>query len=148
MARLHTRPKRRGTTVVEFAFIAIVFFMFLFGVVEYVRLTMMVQLLNNAAREGARTAVVSQSTMTTAQIQSVVTNALAGQSSQLQSITVQVYQINPATMANVGSWNNTTFGQAIAVQVNATYAPMLPSLLRMGSTMPLQAQAVMYSEGD
>ena len=146
----HTQAGRRrtATTTVEFAFISIVLFMFLFGVLEYGRLIMTLQLMNNAAREGARAAVVGQSTMTTAQVQTVVTNFLAGQSAQLSGLNIQVYQIDPSTGNNLGPWNSAGFGQAIAVQVNGTYSPILPSFLLMGSSMPLQALSVMYSEAD
>ncbi len=141
------RRLRAGTTLVEFAFVAILFFLFLFGVVEYGRFVMMVQLMNDAAREGARSAVVGQSTMTTAQIQGVVESYLSGQDVQVQGLSIQVYQIDPATGNNLGAWSNAGFGQAIAVQVNGTYNPMLPSFLQMTS-VPLQARAVMYSEAD
>lgn len=133
--------------MVEFAFVAIVFFLLLFGVVEYGRFVMMLQLMNDAAREGARSAVVGQSTMTTAQIQGVVKSYLAGQDVQVQGLNIQVYQIDPVTGNNLGTWSSAGFGQAIAVQVNGTYKPMLPSFLHMTS-VPLQARAVMYSEAD
>jgi Flp pilus assembly protein TadG len=134
--------------VVEFAFVASLLFLFLFGVVEYVRLAMVLQLMNNAAREGARAAVVNQSTMSTAQIQNVVTNYLAGQGSQLNSLNIQVYWVDPSTGNNLGSWTSAGFGQAIAVQVNGNFTPLLPTFLHMGTNMPLQARAVMYSEAD
>jgi Flp pilus assembly protein TadG len=140
--------RRKATTVVEFACVASLLFLFLFGVVEYVRLTMVLQLMNNAAREGARAAVVNQSTLTTAQIQNVVTNYLAGESSQLNSLNVQVYWIDPSTGTNLGSWTSAGFGQAIAVQVNGNFTPLLPTFLHMGTSMSLQARAVMYSEAD
>lgn len=147
MSKLRAR-RRSGTTMVEFVFIALVFFMFLFGVLEYGRFVMVMQLTNNAAREGARAAVVGQSTMSTAQVQSLVTNYLAGQNVQLQGLNIQVYQIDPVTGNNIGSWTNASFGQAIAVQVNGTYHPLLPSFLFMGNSLPLQARSVMYSEAD
>jgi Flp pilus assembly protein TadG len=143
MSRLRARRRRKGTTMVEFVVIAIVFFLFLFGVLEYGRFVMVVQLMNNAAREGARAAVVGQSTMTTAQVQSLVTGYLEGQNVQLQNLNIQVYEIDPATGNNIGSWSNASFGQAIAVQVNGTYDPLLPSFLFMGNSLSLQARSVM-----
>ncbi len=148
MKNYRRMQRRKATTMVEFAFIAVVFFMFLFGVLEYGRLVMTLQLMNNAAREGARAAVVGQSTLTTAQVDSIVTNYLAGQSVQLSGMTVQVYEVDPSTGNNVGTWTNAGFGQAIAVQINGTYSPTLPSFLQMVGSLPLQARAVMYSEAD
>ena len=137
-----------ATTMIEFAFVSIVFFMFLFGVVEYGRFAMVIQLMNNAAREGARSAVVGQTTLTTAQVQSIVTNYLAGQSVQLKNLNIQVYQIDPATGNNLGAWSSAGFGQAIAVEIDGTYNPMLPSFLFIGNSFPLRGRAVMYSEAD
>lgn len=148
MMSVRLRERRTAAALIEFAFIAIVFFMFLFGVVEYGRLVMMIQLLNNAAREGARAAVVGQSSLTTAQVQNLVTNYLAGQNGQLQSMSIQVYQIDPSTGNNLGVWTSASFGQAIAVEIDCTYSPMLPSFLLMGNTFPLRSRAVMYSEAD
>jgi len=148
MMNLQPRGRRTAAVLIEFSFIAIVFFMFLFGVVEYGRLAMMIQLLNNAAREGARAAVVGQSSLTTAQVQNVVTNYLAGQNGQLQSMNIQVYQIDPSTGNNLGAWTSASFGQAIAVEIDATYSPMLPSFLLMGNSFSLRGRSVMYSEAD
>jgi Flp pilus assembly protein TadG len=146
---IQTRPgSRSATTTVEFAFVAIVFFLLVFGVIEYGRFVMVLQLMNNAAREGARSAIVNQSTMTTAQIQSEVTSYLAGQGVQLQGLNIQVYQIDPVTGNNLGAWTGAGFGQAIAVQINGTYSPILPRFLFLGASLPLQARAVMYSEAD
>lgn len=148
MASLRPSGRRMATTLIEFTFVAIVFFLFLFGVVEYGRLVMMIQLMNNAAREGARTAVVGQSSMTTAQVQSVVSNYLAGQDAHLQNVSIQVYQIDPSTGNNLGAWTSAAFGQAIAVEIDGTYHPMLPSFLLLGNTFSLRGRAVMYSEAD
>jgi Flp pilus assembly protein TadG len=122
--------------------------MFLFGIVEYCRFIMVLQLVNNAAREGARAAVVNQSTMTTTQLQGVVMSYLAGQDVQLQSLSIQAYQVDPATGNNLGSWTSAGFGQAIAVQVQGTYKPLLPSFLFMPSGVTVQGTAIMYSEAD
>jgi Flp pilus assembly protein TadG len=150
MSTVRAGRKRKGTTTVEFAFIVAVFFLFMFGVMEYARLLMTIELVNNAAREGARSAVVSQSTLTTAQIQTIVTNSLGGETTQLSNLNIQVYQVNPANGSNVGAWPGATFGQPIAVQVTATYSPLLPSptFLHVGSTIPIQSTVVMYSEAD
>ena len=53
------RIRRRGAAVVEFAVVAPVFFLLVFGMIEYGRMVMVQQVLTNASREGARLAVVS-----------------------------------------------------------------------------------------
>jgi hypothetical protein len=56
--RLHRSDRRGGATTVEFAFIAILLFMLLFGIFEYGRFLFIHHLASNAAREGVRFAVV------------------------------------------------------------------------------------------
>jgi Flp pilus assembly protein TadG len=53
---------RRGSAVVEFAVVAPVFFLFIFGMIEYGRMVMVQQILTNAAREGARVGILDNST--------------------------------------------------------------------------------------
>src|SRR5690606_32800631 len=51
------RRNRRGASAVEFALVAPIFVLFVFGMVEYGRMVMVQQVLTNASREGARRAV-------------------------------------------------------------------------------------------
>lgn len=55
-----TGPSRRsrGQALVEFAFVVPIFLLLLFGIIEFGRYVYTVQILNNAAREGARYAIV------------------------------------------------------------------------------------------
>jgi Flp pilus assembly protein TadG len=50
--------RRRGATTVEFAFVALLLFMMLFGIFEYGRFLFVFHTANNAARDAARFAVV------------------------------------------------------------------------------------------
>jgi len=50
--------RSRGQALVEFAFVAPIFFLLLFGIIDFGRYVYYVQILNNAAREGARYAIV------------------------------------------------------------------------------------------
>ena len=54
-------PARRGMTTVETALVLTVFCMLLFGVFEYTRFLFVLQVTNNAARDGARYAAVNVS---------------------------------------------------------------------------------------
>lgn len=54
--------QRRGAAVVEFALVVPLFFMLVFGIVEFGQALMVSQLLNSAAREGARVAITPGST--------------------------------------------------------------------------------------
>jgi hypothetical protein len=52
------RGRSRGQTLVEFALVAPLFFLLLFSIIEFGRVVYYSQVLNNAAREGARYAIV------------------------------------------------------------------------------------------
>jgi Flp pilus assembly protein TadG len=56
--RRNGSPRSRGQALVEFAFVAPLFFLLLFAIVDFGRYVYYVQILNNAAREGARYAIV------------------------------------------------------------------------------------------
>jgi Flp pilus assembly protein TadG len=53
------RHRSRGQALVEFAFVAPIFLLLLFAVIDFGRYVYYVQILNNAAREGARYAIVN-----------------------------------------------------------------------------------------
>ncbi len=50
------RRNRRGTAAVEFALVAPVFFLLVFGMIEYGRMVMVQQVITNASREGRASA--------------------------------------------------------------------------------------------
>jgi Flp pilus assembly protein TadG len=56
------QKKRRGAVIVEMALTLPIFFMVVLGIVEFGRAMMVSQLLTNAAREGARLAILSGNT--------------------------------------------------------------------------------------
>jgi len=151
---MQSQPNRarasRGAAVVETALILNVLLLGLLGVFEYGRIVMLRQLMFNAAREGARLAIVGTAAdpeATTAQIQQTVTSYLAGQS--LSNMSVQVYQANPTTGANIGAWNTTPYGGAIAVEIDGTYTPLIPSTFGIvPNPMPMKAVSMMLSEAN
>jgi len=69
------RSERRGQTLVEFALILPVFVLILVGIVDLGRAVYAYHTINNAAREGARQAIVDQ---TTAHIQERAAQQAAG----------------------------------------------------------------------
>src|ERR671918_2617172 len=61
MMRLRGRRKpSRGQTLVEFALIIPLFVLLLFGILDFGRAVLAYNSISNAAREGARTAIVNQ----------------------------------------------------------------------------------------
>lgn len=64
------RNNRQGAAAVEFAFVAVILFLLIFGIIEFARILWMHQQLVHAAREGARRGVLPNSTQ--AEVQQVV----------------------------------------------------------------------------
>lgn len=54
----NSNPRTRGQALAEFALVAPIFFLVLFSIIDFGRYVYYVQILNNAAREGARYAIV------------------------------------------------------------------------------------------
>jgi Flp pilus assembly protein TadG len=115
------RRRRTGAAAVEFAFVVSIFLMVTFGILEYCRYFFAMDVLNNAAREGARYAVVNTNNgVTLYDVQNYVNNYLAGVGAgQLKNFTVngnngtigtagvaniQCYRVNPATSAPASTW--------------------------------------------
>lgn len=140
--------RRRGAYLVEFAFVAVIFFMILFGIIEYGRIIMVRQVMDNATREGARYAVVHTNDKVTSDIQTKVRNSMAGLDGQLQNLNIQVFMIDPATGTNLGAWTDASFGGGVAVQINGDLRPILPTLFFLPNPIPMQSRTVMYSEAN
>lgn len=148
------RRARRGGAVVETALVLPFVLLFLFGIMEYGRYILALQIFTNAAREGCRYAVthtqpVTIAGVTTGNSTSDVTNTinafLGGQ--QLSSQAMQVY-LSDSKGNNLGAWNNAQPGQFICVKITGNYTVMLPSLLSMPNTIPVTAESVMICEGN
>ena len=58
LGRVTVRRREKGQALVEFSLVALIFFTVLFGLIEGARLIYTNNMLNNAAREGARTGSV------------------------------------------------------------------------------------------
>ena len=145
------RPRtrlRRGATTVETAAVAAVFLLFLFGILEYCRFIYVQQVVNNAAREGARYAIVNttDSSLIT-DTQSRVQSYMGGLDKTLQNYSCQVYAAD-SNGNNIGSPLNVAFGQYICVQVQLTYSPIVPSLLFLNNSMTISSKCCMGSEAN
>jgi Flp pilus assembly protein TadG len=140
-----TRP---GTTTVELALVLSVFLLVLFGVFEYGRFIFLRQMTTQAAREGARYAVVnSQEATLDADTLAYVKAKMSGWDKKTSFYQCQIYMADEAG-AKIGAAGDAQFGQYIAVQVDYDYAPVLPSFLFLGSTMRITSKALMYSEAN
>jgi Flp pilus assembly protein TadG len=123
------RPQRPGAALVETAFIAIFLFLFMFAIFEFGRYMMTRQLIENAARSGARTAVTEATSyitqaVATADVTSAVSQNLANLN--MQNLNVQVYQADN-NGNNIGTWTLAQFGGNIVVQIDADLPLMFPT---------------------
>src|SRR4051794_25329721 len=78
VAAARAASPRRGASAVEFALVAIIFLMFFFGILEVSRLLFVRNMMDNAAREGARFAVVTSGFSSTSQVQTYTDNYMIG----------------------------------------------------------------------
>jgi Flp pilus assembly protein TadG len=147
--------QRPGATVVETAVVLSVALLLTFAIYEYGRYFMLSQLVNNAAREGARQAVANTNSQNTAMIQNTVMQYLANQNfsdgtDALAASDVIVQQVNPATLQPTSdpNWYDAPFGSAIMVQVNAKFNPIFPTFGFLPSTITVKGTAVMLSEAN
>ena len=143
-------PRRWGRTAVETAIVIKIVLVLLLAIFEYGRLIMMNNLIDNAAREGARMVIVNPAAttpLTTAKIQAAVTTYLAGQN--VQNLVILVYQADSTTGANIGAWNTAPVGADIAVQVDFDYIPIVPvNFGILPSTFHRTSKALMLTEAN
>jgi len=113
------KNRRRGATAVETALVLIPTVMFMFGVFEYGRLVMDWNVLNNAAREGCRYAVVNNTASTiNTDVTNVVTTRLGREVSSFSGLSVTVSGTHGGVSTTV---NNLVAGDLISVTVSGTY---------------------------
>ncbi len=152
--RRRNRRHRRGGAAVEAALVLPMIVMFLFGIMEYGRYIMTLQVMTNAAREGARFALAHTQPVTvdgttygnaTSDVSAVIDKALAGQA--LEGQTVQIYA-SDSLGNNIGSWNNAEAGDLVCVRITGNYKSIVTSLLHLSPTIPVSVQSAMRSESN
>ncbi|MHC4400368.1 MAG: TadE/TadG family type IV pilus assembly protein [Planctomycetota bacterium] len=128
------RRNRRGAAAVEFAIVAPVFFLLVFGMIEFGRMVMVQQVITNGSREGARLAVLDGTTT------GEVVTAVAGylESSAVAGASVSVSPDPPSTAG---------FGEPVSVVVSIPFDQVswLPSPMFLGGRT-LTATTVMRRE--
>jgi Flp pilus assembly protein TadG len=145
--------RRPAATLVETAMVISIFLMVLFGIFEYGRFVMTRQLMENAAREGARWAIANTYNGTTAQLRDVVDARLGVARNQLvgytkaTAISAYAADINGNAIAGK-AWNDAAFGENVVVEVVGQYAPVLPNLLRLNTSFTVRSKAIMMSEAN
>jgi Flp pilus assembly protein TadG len=140
--------------VVEAALVLFVAFLFLFGIFEYSRLFMTLNVVENAARAGARHACVQFTAnrssgdlaAITQEIEDLTIDVMGGVDGQLEGIQIEVLRLDPETGDDGGPWNTARFSEPVAVRVTGNYRPAVR--LFMPETIPIRIQAFMASEAN
>jgi Flp pilus assembly protein TadG len=130
------RKDRQGAAVVEFAVVAPVLVLLVFGMVEFGRMVMVQQVLTNAAREGARVGVLDDSTV--ADVQTTVNNYLAGGGVKGATVTVSP---NPLSSAGYGAPVTVTVSVPFS-QVSWLPSPMFLKTTTMSASTAMRRESV------
>ncbi len=117
----------------EFAIVAPLLFMLVFGILEFGRMIMVQQILTNASREGARRAIIEDVTGT--EVETLVSDYLSAASVEGATVTIEPLDLNLG------------FGDPVTVTVEVPFADVSwggSAWFLGGST--LQASTVMHGE--
>ena len=146
---------RRGAAVVETVFTLPLMLLFVWGIFEYSRYVMMLQVVNNAAREACRYAVMHTNPVVLdgvtygnadTDVTNLATNCLGGLA--LTSQAISVYGSDAQGNSNGVTWQNTQAGQWIAVKITGNFKTLLPTFLHMPASFSVTAESVMRSEAN
>jgi Flp pilus assembly protein TadG len=130
-----SRPRQRGgAAAVEFAFVAPVLFMLVFGMIEFGRMVMVQQVLTNASREGCRVGILDGSS--SSDVTTTVNNYLTSANINTATIT-----IDPADPSSAGAGDSVT----VTVSVDFEDVTWLPTAWFLGN-QTLTAATVMRRE--
>ncbi len=132
-----SRSNRKGVAAVEFAVIAPLFFLLVFGMIEFGRAIMVQQIITNASREGARLAVLDGSTGT--EVKTAVVNYM-----QRAAITITPDRVTvtPTEPKDAG------YGDPVTVNVSVPFSQVswLPTPWFISGGKNLSAETVMRRE--
>ncbi len=126
----------RASATVEFAMVLPILMLFLFGIIEFGRVLSVQHLLNTAAREGARTAVLpgADNAAVIAKINDVLSGA---------GMAYDALQLTPADVSSAGRNDPVT----VRVQVNYETVAWVGGIVPGFSGTQLQGVVVMRKEG-
>jgi Flp pilus assembly protein TadG len=134
------RRQRRGAAAVEFAIVAPVFFLLVFGMIEYGRMVMVEQVLTNASREGARIGVLDPPTgQTSLPLVTSTINTYLAAAGITNGVTISTTPTEPSTA---------TYGQSVTVKVSVPFSNVswLPTSMFGNGSKILSASTVMRRE--
>lgn len=111
---------RAGQAMVEFALVVPIFLLLVIGVIEFGRAWNLQQTITDAAREGARRAVVFDPTLTVAEVQTAVRAKIQAAGFDSTQATI-VWQDCTAACTALADFNALNRGDVLNVQVRMPY---------------------------
>jgi Flp pilus assembly protein TadG len=114
MFKRNPRLRRDGVAAVEFAFVAPIFFLLVFAIIELGRMMMVQQSLTNAAREGCRKAVLATTT-NSSDVETAVRK-------YLQSVMSNASDSGAVRVTVPPGMSTATSGSSLTVAVEVDYA--------------------------
>lgn len=145
-SRLQRSGHRRGQSLVEFALIIPIFLLVMFGILDLGRAVYASSTLNNAAREGARAAVVDQ---TVAHIQEVAVAQAVGLGIELADVTIdwRLPQAPDTPNSCAGALGTLDSSSCTAiVQVDYTYTAATPLIGNIVGVIDMTGESRMIVE--
>ena len=146
LLRNHT-SRRSGATLVEFAAVCVVLTMIVFGIVEYCLIVYTTNIVENAAREGSRYAVVNVTDTTMVQdTKDLVKSYMFNLDTKMTAYNCDVYRAD-ANGNYAGVATDAKFGEYVCVEVKLDYVPMTPGLLYL-KKFTIRSKSSMGSEAN
>ena len=146
LVRTRRAARCQGAAAIETALIMIPLVMMFFAIFEYGRFAMDLNVLNNAAREGCRYALVNNtSTTITADVKSIVSKRMGTRLQQFTGYEVTVSGTHAGVATPV---NDLVPGDMISVHVTGKYnfLNIIP-LVKMPATVSINSTVTMVCEG-
>ena len=139
--------QRNGATTVELVAVITIFTMMMFGILEYCLIVYTTNVVENAAREGSRFAVVNTSDTTLiTDTQNYVQSLMGGLDKKMSAYSCNVY-LADANGNNIGAPTDAQFGQYVCVDVSLNYVPITPGLIFLNQ-FTIRSKCGMISEAN
>ncbi len=136
MPKYPFRRSERGAAVVEFAVVLPILLSFLFGIMEFGRIMMVSHTLNNAARAGARIAVLPGAD--NASVLNAINQELSG-----CGLSLDEYELSPSDISGADRDDPIT----VTVRINYESIGLVTGFFPMFNDTQLEGTVVMRKEG-
>jgi Flp pilus assembly protein TadG len=128
------RHNQKGAALIEFAIILPLLLLLVFGTIEFGVLLYNKQVITNASREGARAAINTSPKLSPAQVVAVVQK-------YCDQKLIWFGTLNP--MSITPPIDNRVFPDEVTITVTWNYDFLVPSIIKLGTTIELGAQTKM-----